>query len=192
MYKNMLAVTNRHLCGDGAFDLREPLLKQIQKVAALPVAGIILREKDLPEEKYERLAEAVLEICRGEGRRCILHSYPSVAKRLGAEYLHVPLQMLRKRPELAKEFREVGVSVHSVQEAAEAEWFGASYVIAGHIFATDCKRGVPPRGLEYLQEICAGVKIPVYGIGGITEENLPQVLKTGAAGGCMMSGFMRM
>lgn len=186
MYDKMLAVTNRYLCGEPDF------LKQIRKVASLPVAGIILREKDLLEEEYERLAKEVLKICRSAGRKCILHSYPAAAKRLEAEYLHVPIQMLRQMPELTKEFREVGVSVHSLQEAQEAEKLGAAYVIAGHIFATDCKKGVPPRGLEYLREICGGVNIPVYGIGGITRENLPEVLKTGAAGGCMMSGFMRM
>ena len=148
MYDKVFAVTNRHLCGEKDF------LSQIQKVASLPVAGIILREKDLPEEEYEGLAETVLEICRGTGTKCILHSYPAVAKRLGMEHLHVPLQMLQEMPELAKEFPEIGVSVHSVQEAAEAERLGASYVIAGHIFATDCKPGVPPRGLEFLREIC--------------------------------------
>lgn len=186
MYDKMFAVTNRHLCEERDF------LKQIGKVADLPVAGIILREKDLPEEEYEELAQEVMEICRKAGRKCILHSFPSAAKRLGAEYLHMPLQMFRQMPELAKEFREIGVSVHSAQEGTEAERLGASYIVAGHIFATDCKKGVPPRGLGYLREICETVKIPVYGIGGITCENLPEVLKNGAAGGCMMSEFMRM
>ena len=185
-YCKVLAVTDRHLCEERDF------LEQIGKVASLPVEGIILREKDLPEAEYEELAQAVMGICRRAEKKCILHSFPSVAKHLGAEYLHVPLQMFRQMPEFANEFREIGVSVHSAKEAAEAEKFGASYVVAGHIFATDCKKGVPPRGLEYLREICKTVKIPVYGIGGITGENLPEVLKTGAAGGCMMSGFMRM
>lgn len=186
MYDKVLAVTNRHLCEEREF------LKQVGKVADLPVAGIILREKDLTEEEYEELAKAVMEICRKVGRKCILHSFSFAAKRLGAEYLHVPLQMFQQMPELAKEFREIGVSVHSAQEAAEAEKLGASYVVAGHIFPTDCKKGVPPRGLEYLREICETVKIPVYGIGGITCENLPEILKAGAAGGCMMSELNKM
>ncbi len=44
---------------------------------------------------------------------------------------------------------------------------GASYLTAGHIYATDCKRGLPPRGLGFLKEVCREVSIPVYGIGGI-------------------------
>lgn len=49
----------------------------------------------------------------------------------------------------------------------EAEQLGASYLTAGHIYATDCKRGLPPRGLGFLKEVCREVSIPVYGIGGI-------------------------
>lgn len=61
----------------------------------------------------------------------------------------------------------------------------------GHIFATQCKPGLPPRGLALLKEVCTHSPIPVYAIGGITLANLPQVLEAGAAGGCMMSGFMK-
>lgn len=67
---------------------------------------------------------------------------------------------------------------------------GASYLIAGHIFATDCKKGLKPRGLEYLSDISKAVKIPVLGIGGISLERLSSILQTGAAGTCVMSHFM--
>ena len=73
----------------------------------------------------------------------------------------------------------------------EAERLGAAYVTAGHIFTTDCKKGLPPRGLEFLTDVVNAVKIPVYGIGGIDEENITKIMECGAAGGCMMSGFMK-
>ena len=66
-----------------------------------------------------------------------------------------------------KKFTKIGISIHSVEEAKEAEQLGASYLTAGHIYATDCKRGLPPRGLGFLKEVCREVSIPVYGIGGI-------------------------
>ena len=40
--------------------------------------------------------------------------------------------------------------------------------------------------------VCKEVTIPVYAIGGITKEKMPRILETGAAGGCMMSGFMQL
>ncbi len=89
-----------------------------------------------------------------------------------------------------KDFSTIGVSVHSISEAETAEMLGASYLIAGHIFATDCKKGLKPRGIEYLSDISEAVKIPVLGIGGISLERLSSVLQTGAAGACVMSHFM--
>ena len=68
---------------------------------------------------------------------------------------------------------------------------GASYLIAGHIFATDCKRGLPGRGLPFLREVCAAADKPVFAIGGITPGNIADVRNTGAQGVCVMSGLMR-
>ena len=45
--------------------------------------------------------------------------------------------------------------------------------------------------LEFLADVVNAVKIPVYGIGGINEENITKIMECGAAGGCMMSGFMK-
>jgi thiamine-phosphate pyrophosphorylase len=88
-------------------------------------------------------------------------------------------------------FRVIGASCHSVEEALEAQQLGCTYITAGHVFATDCKKGLPPRGLDFLRAVCAAVDIPVYAIGGINSENLQDVMKCGAAGGCIMSGLMR-
>lgn len=60
------------------------------------------------------------------------------------------------------------------------------------IFDTDCKKGLPGRGLQFLEEVCGAVHPPVYAIGGITPENLLQALSAGAAEGCMMSLAMRL
>ena len=183
MYK-MMCVTNRSLCkGD--------FLKKVEEIAKQHPAGIILREKDLPEAEYEALAKEVLGICKEQETLCILHSYETVARRLGCSALHLPLPKLRS---LTKEEREsfsiLGTSCHSVEEAKEAQDLNCSYIIAGHIFATDCKKDLPPRGLDFLKEVCDKVSIPVWAIGGISMENMGKVCEAGAAGGCMMSGFM--
>lgn len=67
---------------------------------------------------------------------------------------------------------------------------GADYVIAGHVFKTDCKRGQPGRGLDFIQSVSECIHIPVYGMGGICQENAEAVIYAGAAGVCAMSGFM--
>lgn len=182
---DILCVTNRRLC-EGDF------LGQLESVALAGPAGVILREKDLPEAEYEDLARQVLAVCRAADVPCILHSAPAVAQRLGVSSLHMPLPALRRMtPEARAGFSVLGASCHSVEEAKEAQQLGCSYITAGHVFATDCKRGVEPRGLGFLRAVCQSVEIPVYAIGGIKPEVMPQVRRAGAAGACVMSGLMR-
>lgn len=68
---------------------------------------------------------------------------------------------------------------------------GAHALIAGHIFPTDCKKGVAPRGLSFLEQVCNAVTVPVYAIGGITADTLPLVQQSKAAGACIMSLAMQ-
>jgi thiamine-phosphate pyrophosphorylase len=77
-----------------------------------------------------------------------------------------------------------------VEESVQAAQWGAHGLIAGHIFATDCKKGVPPRGLDFLQQVCNAVTLPVYAIGGISVKTYPLVQQSNAAGVCVMSQAM--
>ena len=182
---DILCVTNRSLC-------KEDFLQRVEKIAACRPKGIILREKDLTKEEYKKLAEQVCKLCERYEVPCMLHSFADVAIELGAENIHLPLHMLRGMDEKKKErFKEIGASCHSAEEAQEAEKLGCTYITAGHVFATDCKKGLPPRGLTFLQAVCQSVSIPVYAIGGIGSENIDSVRKTGAKGACIMSGLMK-
>lgn len=179
-----MCVTNRQLC---SIDF----LTRVAEIAAAKPAGIILREKDLPEREYKTLAEKVLHICREHQVPCMLHTFVRAAMELGAPAIHLPLPILRTlSAEEKAHFSVLGASCHSVEEAMEAERLGCTYLTAGHIFATDCKKGLPPRGLDFLEKVCKNVSIPVYAIGGIDSHNIRQVHKCGAAGACVMSGLM--
>ena len=184
MYR-VLCVTNRKLAG-------ERFLEQIEKAVMSGVEGIILREKDLPENEYEQLAVLVNQICEERQIPLILHTYIDVAKKLHIRRIHLPMHMfLNMGDEQKQDFDVIGVSTHSVEEAATAWKAGASYITAGHVFVTDCKKGVPPRGIEFLREVCDAVPIPVYAIGGIHSENAGDCIRAGAAGVCLMSAFMK-
>jgi thiamine-phosphate pyrophosphorylase len=76
----------------------------------------------------------------------------------------------------------VGRSIHDVAGAREAAVAGASYLVAGHVFDTDSKSGVPGRGLDWLAEVVAAVPLPVIALGGITIDRIPEVAATGAYG----------
>jgi len=180
----IICVTNRKLC---IIDF----LSRIEEIAKEKPYAIILREKDLEEKEYAALADKVMAICNKYGVLCILHSHWEAALRLGAEGIHLPLPLLRKMPEEEKAaFRHIGTSCHSLEEVMEAEKSGCTYLLAGHVFPTDCKAGVPPRGLSFLSQVCKKASVPVYAIGGINPGNFSSVAAAGADGACMMSGFM--
>ncbi|MBR5559313.1 MAG: thiamine phosphate synthase [Oscillospiraceae bacterium] len=182
---DILCVTNRKLC-------REDFLARIQQIAVCHPAGIILREKDMQLEDYKELAVTVKTICGRYGVRCILHSFPDVAISLQADAIHLPLHLLRAMPREQKaHFKVLGASCHSVQDALEAQALGCTYITAGHVFETDCKKGLPGRGLDFLRNVCAAVDIPVYGIGGIDAANIALVRNAGAKGACLMSSLMQ-
>lgn len=201
-FDKMLVITNRLLC-DGDF------LERIETVAAKKPKGIVLREKDLGAGEYRELAMKVLKICRRYDVDCILHSRAEAARELGCPRIHLPFSRFfgdkicvksgeserlsgsDERSRLLMDFNLIGVSVHSVEEAIFAEKMGADYVTAGHIFLTDCKKGLAARGLPFLKNVCESVGIPVYAIGGITPDHVDDVLGAGAAGFCVMSGIMR-
>ena len=180
----LICVTDRKLCGD--------FLSQIKAVAAARPDAVILREKDLSEEEYLDLAAQVKDICGSEDVPLIPHGFPRAAKALGAERLHLPLPLLEGlSPEERAELPRFGVSCHSAEDVRRAEQLGASYIIAGHIFDTDCKRGLPGRGVGFLREVCRSTALPVYAIGGISARSCSEVISAGAAGVCVMSSLMQ-
>ena len=68
------------------------------------------------------------------------------------------------------------------------------YMTAGHIYVTDCKKGLAPRGLGFLKDVCSTVNVPVYAIGGIKfdKKQWEELKQKGASGGCIMSGMMEL
>lgn len=149
---------------------------------------VILREKDLPHEELVGLARDCLSICSGCGVPFSVNSDIAAARELGIRRVHLPMDILRTAD--IRGFGLIGASVHSPEEAKEAERLGAHYLIAGHVFPTACKIG-EPRGTDFLKSVCSAVDIPVYGVGGIVPSNYHEVLDAGAAGAASMSSVMR-
>lgn len=191
---DIICVTNRHLCKD---DYRERLVK----IAKAHPGGIILREKDMSEEEYRELAKWFLPICRKEGTGIFLHYFYEVAMELKPDGLHLPLPLLEKicfekgvlkADNLSDKLgvTHLGASCHSLEDAIKAEQLGCTYILAGHIYDTDCKKNLSGRGVGFLKEITNKTTIPVYAIGGITPNNIKEVRAAGAAGACIMSSAM--
>src|SRR5574344_1414590 len=177
----LIAVTNRKLCSRN-------FLEQIEIIANTDVSSIILREKDLPQSEYEKLAADVISICKNARKKCVLHYFADTALKLNHPYIHLPLDVLKHTD--IRNFETVGCSVHTEEQLLIAEKYGATYAVAGHIFATKCKDGVPPKGVDFLRNMVLKSNIPLYAIGGINTENIDLIKASNANGACLMSYYM--
>ena len=180
----LICVTNRHLSDDFLSDLK-------RVVAEKNPDFILLREKDLDESEYENLAGQIIKITRNSDTKLIIHTHFKTALKLGVLNIHFSFDDFKKNLTQIYKFNNIGVSIHSVNEAKKAQRLGATYVMAGHVFATKTHEDKEPRGLEFLVEICESIKIKTYAIGGINFKNLDLIKQTGANGACMMREFLK-
>lgn len=188
-YEYTIVITNRHL-------VQGDFLKQLEKVTKLHPHALILREKDLTDDAYESLAKKVFDLCKREDITFFLHTKIEIARKIGCQNIHLSIPVLKglsetEKKALTEDFCEISISCHSMEDVEIAMAGGATQIILGTIFETECKKGVLGKGVEFVREICQKCPLPVYAIGGMNLQRLPLVIDAGAAGCCMMSGFMQ-
>ncbi|MTI66263.1 MAG: thiamine phosphate synthase [Firmicutes bacterium] len=174
-------VTNRKLIKKGFFDV-------IEKAVNGGVDFIILREKDLEYKELYSIASEIKNIIKDKKTRLIINGNIDVVKNLNLDGYHTGFNEFVRESITWNGL--VGVSIHSLEEAIIAEKKGADYLLAGHVFKTDCKKGLTPRGVEFIKELTRKVKIPVIAIGGIKPYNVKKVISAGAYGIAVMSSIM--
>jgi thiamine-phosphate pyrophosphorylase len=180
----LYVVTNRKLVKD------ENLTPILEKAIESGVDGIILREKDLSYEELMPIARVCQQMIEryNSRTRLIVNGHLKVAKDINAWGYHMSYNdFMEMQPDFEG---TIGVSVHSIEEAVKAEEKGADYLLAGHVFQTDCKKGLKPRGIAFIKGIRSKVEIPLIAIGGITPEKIKEVREAGANGVAIMSPFM--
>ena len=188
-YEHTIVITNRHL-------VQGDFLKQLEKVTKLHLHALILREKDLADDAYESLAKKVFDLCKREDITFFLHTKIEIARKIGCQNIHLSIPVLKglsetEKKALTEDFFLIIISCHSMEDVEIAMAGGATQIILGTIFETECKKGVLGKGVEFVREICQKCPLPVYAIGGMNLQRLPLVIDAGAAGCCMMSGFMQ-
>jgi thiamine-phosphate pyrophosphorylase len=168
------------------FDLyviTDPMRDHI-KTAREAVAGgakiVQLREKTASKKQILKWAKKMRKLVP----IFIINDYADIAKKVGADGIHLGQEDLKKdsvaqtRKRLGED-KIIGVSTHSFSQAVKAEKMGADYISVGPIFSTPSKPGIKPLGLKLLRRVLKRVKIPVVAIGGIKESNIYDVRKTG-------------
>ncbi len=173
-------ITDRHPLGGV-----EPLLDAIAKNLAAGVERIQIREKDLAARDLFQLVRRALALPNPHGSQILVNSRVDIALAAGANGAHLPAGSIA-----AAEWRRitparflVGVSCHTLAELREARRQGADFAFYGPVFQPLSKAAFgPPLGLSGLAAGCRAAGLPVFALGGITEQNAAACREAGAAG----------
>jgi thiamine-phosphate pyrophosphorylase len=176
-------------------DRRQARLPLHEVVAAALGAGcrwISLREKDLPQEEQAALARALLPLVH-RYRACLtLHGDAALAAACGCGGVHLPAgaDAAAARVMLGRD-KLIGLSLHTVAEAAAIDPAAVDYALAGPAFATASKPGYRPAAAGLIADIARAAPVPVLAIGGLSAPLVVEVLAAGCAGIAVMGGVMR-
>ena len=180
-------VTNRYQ------DSVESFLEKVETACRSGVTIVQLREKNLTTNQYYQLAKQVKEITDAYQVPLIIDDRLDVCLAVDAAGLHIgddELPVSVARQVLGPE-KILGVTAKTVKRALEAEEGGANYLGTGAIFPTTTKENAPITLISTLKTICQRVAIPVVAIGGLTSENIDQLIGTGIAGVAVVRDLMQ-
>lgn len=180
-------VTNRYQ------DSVESFLEKVETACRSGVTIVQLREKNLTTNQYYQLAKQVKEITDAYQVPLIIDDRLDVCLAVDAAGLHIgddelPVSVARQVLGLEK---ILGVTAKTVKRALEAEKSGVDYLGTGAIFPTTTKENAPITLISTLKTICQTVAIPVVAIGGLTSENIDQLMGTGIAGVAVVRDLMQ-
>lgn len=173
----------------------EPLdmFRAVEEALRAGVMAVQLREKDLEIRPLLDMAYRMRELTGSYGAKLFINERVDVAMAVNADGVHlgasgIPASAARK---VAGEEMLIGVSAHSVKEARAAEIEGADFITLGPVFETPSKLVYGrPLGAGVIGKAKEGVSLPVFAIGGIKLQCVPEVLKAGADGIAVISAVL--
>ena len=183
----LLVVTDRHQTKG------RPLVPLLQQVLTAGTSAIQLRERDLSARELVTLAREVQAVTASFKSQFLINDRVDVALALEGVGVHLrsnslPLPVARQ---MLGAQRLLGISVHAVEEAVQAEAAGADYIVLGPIYETPSKQTFgPPLGIHTLEKACTLVRIPIIGIGGVTAARAREMRRAGAFGVAVITAIL--
>lgn len=183
----LLVVTDRHQTRG------RPLVPLLQQVVNTGAPAIQLRERDLSAREFVTLAHEVQAVTTSHGSQLLINDRIDVALALEGVGVHLrsnslPVSVARQ---MLGAQRLLGISVHSVEEAVHGESEGADYIVLGPIYETPTKQMFgPPLGIRTLEKACGLIRIPIFGIGGVTVARAREMRHAGAFGAAVITAIL--
>lgn len=176
--KKLYLVTN-----SDSFDSEDAFLDAVASALKGGVDLVQLREKNSSAKRIIELGKKVRALCSHYNALFIINDRIDIAQIVDADGVHLGQDDadVEAAREILGENTIVGISTHEPAQALKAVQDGADYIGVGPVFTTPTKPGRASVGLEYVKWSSGNIEIPFYAIGGIDEENIEQVLKSGAS-----------
>ncbi len=182
-----------YLVTDRSQTLGRNLLWVLERALEGGIRAIQLREKDIEGKELFRLAEAARKLTHRYRATLLINDRIDVALAVGADGVHLGRESfpITRARELVGAQKIIGVSTHGLEEAQEAEEQGADFIVFGPVYFTPSKANYgTPQGLMKLKKIVEKTSLPIYAIGGIKSENIPETKKTGVRGIALISAVV--
>jgi thiamine-phosphate pyrophosphorylase len=153
----------------------------VRSLVEAGVGAIQLRDKQLGDRELLARARLLRTLTRETKTLCIVNDRPDLAALAGADGVHVGQEEISVKDarQIVGPEALVGVSTHSIEQARQAVFDGASYIGVGPTFPSETKQFEQFPGIALLQAVAAEIRLPAFAIGGITAENLAEVLAAG-------------
>lgn len=167
-------------------------IQVVRRAISAGIKTIQLREKVMSKKAIFDEAVIIRKLTLKHKVTFIVNDFIDIAMAVNADGVHLgqedmPVEEARK---IMGRNRIIGISTHNLKQAVEAQEAGADYIGFGPMFHTGTKDAGHPKGTRKLREIKKCVKVPIVAIGGITWENVNEVLEAGADAVAVVSGIL--
>lgn len=178
----MYLITNRSLCGENKY------FDSIKDSVCNGIENIIIREKDLSNEQLKNTYYKIKSRLKNINKKynLIINSNIDVFEEVDADGIHLPFMLFKKSIKdnyVFKNNKILGISTHSIKEIEYLEQvkknnnLNIDYITISHIYETDCKKGITPKGIDILKHAKKISSLKIVALGGIKPDNSLNTLK---------------
>ena len=172
---------------------RRTVTDDVMSAIRAGVKIIQYREKDLGSREMINEAETICKLCKKNNVLFIVNDRVDIALAVDADGVHLGNEDMRYSTarKILGNMKIIGLTVHDVSEALEAERIGADYIGISPIFETNTKSDAGmPAGIILIKHIKKMVKIPFVAIGGINRDNVKSVIEAGSRSVAVISAII--